>query len=45
MKSLLKEHDFALAVVLKIVAIILSYFFIGVGWWLIADVLNINTES
>lgn len=45
MRKFISEHQLAIAIVEKVAEVMAAYFFVGIGWWLIADILNINTES
>jgi hypothetical protein len=45
MEKFISEHSLAVHIMSRIAMSLLSYFFVGIGWWLIASILNINTES
>ena len=45
MEKFLSEHKLAVMIATKIAKIVASYFFIGMGWWLILDILVVNTET
>ena len=45
MEKFLSEHRLAMVIATKIARVVASYLFIGMGWWLIADILGINTDA
>jgi len=45
MEKFLKEHALLVHIVTRIGMVLASYLFVGVGWFLILDILGVNTET